>query len=290
MDLAQFIKATGIPLDGGMPDTPWPSNLALYRRNAVSDLESHLYEPVYCLVLQGSKMTSVGRQSAAVRPGDGMLVSHHLPVLSRITDARPDAPYIALVLTLDLGLLRRVYAQIADTLIPDDDAQSLAIAPGTPDLLEPLARYVNLASHPLDAQVLGEAYLFEIHYRLLLSPAGGMLRNLLSIDSHASRISKAISEIRAGFRAPLAVPDLARTVGMSPSSFHEHFKAVTGTTPLQYHKDLRLLEAKSLLTDGTHSVSSAAFAVGYESPTHFSRDYSRRFGNAPSTEAQTLSV
>lgn len=112
-----------------------------------------------------------------------------------------------------------------------------------------------------------------------------MLRNLLVADSHASRIEKAIQRLRTGFRASFNVADLARTAGMSASSFHEHFKAVTGTTPLQYQKDLRLIEARSLLQDQRHSVSQAAYAVGYESPTHFSRDYSRKFGLPPSKDS-----
>ena len=121
----------------------------------------------------------------------------------------------------------------------------------------------------------------EIHFRLLLSPIGGMLRNLLSVDSHASRISKSIQLIRASFKDPLKVPELAQAAGMSPSSFHEHFKSVTGTTPLQYQKDLRMIEARTLLSNGISSVSAAGFEVGYESPTHFSRDYSRKFGCSP---------
>lgn len=139
---------------------------------------------------------------------------------------------------------------------------------------------------PLDAHVLGPAILREIHYRLVLSPLGAMVRTLASADSHASRVARAIHKVRAEFRAPLSVPDLARTAGMSASSFHEHFKSVTGTTPLQYQKALRLIEARALITERAASVAQAAFAVGYESPTHFSRDYARKFGRPPSREAR----
>jgi len=112
-----------------------------------------------------------------------------------------------------------------------------------------------------------------------------MLRNLLVADSHASRVAKAIRRLRAEFRSPLSVSDLAKTAGMSASSFHQHFKAVTGTTPLQYQKDLRLIEARALLANASLTVSAAAYAVGYESPTHFSRDYSRKFGLPPRRDA-----
>lgn len=142
-------------------------------------------------------------------------------------------------------------------------------------------RYLELMDAPLDAQVLGPMIVREIHFRLLMSPIGGMLRNLLSVDSHASRIAKAIIRIRNKFREPLVVAELAEIAGMSPSSFHEHFKSVTGTTPLQYQKDLRMIEAREILMRGACSVSIAGFEVGYESPTHFSRDYSRKFGCSP---------
>ena len=243
-----------------------------------------VYEPVMCLILQGSKVTSIGDQTVELLPGDALLVSHDLPVVSRITRASRQEPYLALILSLDLGLARSLYDQVADAPALDAPARSLAASPAGKSLLEPLVRYFELMDNPMDARVLGPSILREIHYRLLLSPAGRMLRHLLVADSHASRISKAIRKVRAEFRSALSVPDLARTAGMSASSFHEHFKSVTGTTPLQYQKDLRLIEAKTLLLNRNHTVSEAAYAVGYESPTHFSRDYSRKFGLPPSRD------
>jgi transcriptional regulator GlxA family with amidase domain len=147
-----------------------------------------------------------------------------------------------------------------------------------------MARYLELSNNPLDAKVLGSSLRMEIHYRLLLSPLGKMLRKLIATDSQASRVAKAIYRVREGFRSPLSVPDLAKTAGMSVSSFHQHFKSVTGTTPLQYQKDLRLIEARALLSDRGQTVSQTAFSVGYERPTHFSRDYSRKFGVPPSRD------
>ena len=210
-----------------------------------------------------------------------MLVSHDLPVSSRITEASPDAPYRALILSLDLGVLRSLYELVGEEITGTQSARSLSAGAADPSWVEPLVRYLDLAGSPLDAQVLGPLILKEIHYRLLVSPIGVMLRNLLSVDSHASRISRSIQRIRSNFRDPLAVEDLAQLAGMSPSSFHEHFKSVTGTTPRQYQKDLRLIEARALLSRGVSSVSAAGYQVGYESPTHFSRDYARKFGCSP---------
>ena len=195
-----------------------------------------IYEPVVCLILQGSKVTSIGDQRVDLRPGDALLVSHDLPVVSRITKASKPEPYIAVILSLDLGLVRSLYDQVTDSDLPGAKARSLSAWQADPAWLAPLIRYFELMDNPMDAQVLGPSILREIHYRLLLSPIGRMLRRLLIADSHASRIAKAIHVLRNEFRSPLCVSDLANRAGMSPSSFHEHFKSVTGTTPLQYQK------------------------------------------------------
>ena len=137
------------------------------------------------------------------------------------------------------------------------------------------------------SKVLGPLTSKEIHYRLLMAPFGGMLRSLIRYDSNASAIARALGHIRADIRSPIAVPDLARRVGMSTSSFHKHFKTITSTTPLQYQKDLRLLEAQRLLKTGGASVTAAAFDVGYESPSQFSREYARKFGVPPSRDPAT---
>ena len=287
MDLPHLIalcRQNSVQNNGDFPDLP---DLSLYQRQAPSDIEATIYNPVVCLILQGSKRTSVGDQAVELRPGDALVVSHDLPVSSRITLASPAEPYLALILSLDLGLIRGLYEQIAEAPgVADLPARSLSAGPADPAWLAPLLRYVELAGDALDARVLGPAALREIHYRLLLSPHGRMLRHLLLADSHASRVARAIARLRSEFRAPVSVADLAKTAGMSASSFHVHFKAVTGTTPLQYLKDLRLIEARGLLAGRARSVSDAAYAVGYESPTHFSRDYSRKFGLPPSREAR----
>lgn len=162
--------------------------------------------------------------------------------------------------------------------------------PAEPDLIEPISRYFSLMDATLDAQVIGPLILREIHFRLLKSPLGGMLRNLPSVESQASRITKATMQIRADFRQPLAVTDLARLAGMSQSSFHEHLKSVTGTTPLQYQKDLRMIEARGLLLGGNQSVSAVGYDIGYQSPIQFSSEYTRKYGVSPSRDAAAMSI
>lgn len=288
MDLSHLIDLCTRHAGGGTGSFQLLPGLTVLRREAASDIEAVIYEPVVCLILQGSKMTAIGDQVAELRPGDALLVSHDLPVVSRITSASPREPYLALILSLDLALVRSLYDQLADA--PGSAAvqgRSLAAGPAEPAWVAPLARYLELIDDPLDAKVLGPSIRREIHYRLLLSPIGGMLRSLLLADSHASRVARAIRLLRNGFRSRLTVQELAKAAGMGASAFHDHFRAVTGTTPLQYLKDLRLIEARSLLADRGYAVSEAAYAVGYESPTHFSRDYARKFGLPPSRQAPT---
>jgi AraC-like DNA-binding protein len=255
--------------------------ISIFKREQISEFEATIYNPVICLILQGRKEMHIGARSISLAKGDALLVSHALPVNSRITKASVAVPYRALIFSLDLGVLRSLYEQVGDTVSQAHDATSLCTSETDPAWIGPMSRYLELMDAPLDAQVLGPMIVKEIHFRLLTSPIGGMLRNLLSVDSHASRISRSIIKIRADFRETLAMADLAQLAGMSQSSFHEHFKSVTGTTPLQFQKELRMIEAHALLTRGAPSVSAAGFEVGYESPTHFSRDYSRKFGCSP---------
>lgn len=282
MDLARLIDQSNRYWLESLENGRTLPGLTVVRRVAVSDMEAVVYEPVICLILQGRKETSIGAQFADLGPGDILLVSHDLPVQSRITKASPQEPYLAVILKLDLDVVRGLYEQLADAANCDAGGRSLSAGRVEPAWLQALERYLDLQKDPLDARVLGPSVLRELHYRILLSPAGKMLRTLLVIDSHASRVAKAILRLRREFQSPLALPELARTAGMSTTSFHQHFKAITGTTPLQYQKDLRLIAARTLLAERGQTVTEAAYAIGYESPTHFSRDYKRKFGRSPS--------
>ncbi|MEP4039048.1 AraC family transcriptional regulator [Pseudophaeobacter sp.] len=253
----------------------------VFQRDADSEYEATLYNPFICIILQGRKEVHIGQNSVSLVPNDALLVSHDLPVTAKIFEASQTAPYRSLVFALDLGLLRSLFDQVGEVIQNESSASALAATSADPSFIAPMVRYLELMDAPIDAQILGPMIVKEIHFRLLMSPIGGMLRNLLSVDSHASRIATSIKKIRGSFREPLIVAQLAEIAGMSPSSFHEHFKSVTGTTPLQYQKDLRMIEAREILMKGAPSVSAAGFEVGYESPTHFSRDYSRKFGCSP---------
>ncbi len=287
MDFSRLIELSNrysTPQGQGTGETP---GLSVYRREAPSDannVEAYLYEPVLCFVLQGNKIVCLRDREVNLEQGCALLVSHNLPVTSRIIKASPEEPYLCVILTLDLQLLRNIYASIADLPIPNSGINSFVTAPAEEMWVAPLQRYLELLDNPLDSRALGPSILHEVHYRLLLSSIGGMLRKFLARDSHESRIAIAIQKLKQNYRSTISIGDLAKAAGMSVSSFHEHFKTVTGSTPLQYQKDLRLMEAKGLLTALKHNVAGAAYAVGYQSPNHFSRDYSRKFGVPPSRD------
>ena len=254
--------------------------LLLLRQDSSSSFEASLYEPVLCLILQGRKQVSIGERTLSFGPGECLLVSHELPVCSRITKA----PYLALVLAVDVATIRKLYDEVAASALDSRNARAAETYRADPGLLDALRRYLALADSPADAKVLGPLISKELHYRLLVAPFGGMLRNLICRDSNASAIARAIGHIRRDVRSPIAIPELARRVGMSASLFYKHFKTVTSTTPLQYQKELRLLEARRLLKTGDTSVTSAAYEVGYESSSQFSREYVRKFGVPPSQD------
>lgn len=254
--------------------------LVLLWQDTPSVFEASLYQPVLCLILQGRKQVSIGGETLSFGPGECLLVSHDLPVSSRVTSA----PYLALVLQVDAGTVRKVRDEVAESVLDDERPRAAVTHRADPGLLDALRRYLAVAGAPSDAKALGPLISQEIHYRLLVAPFGGMLRHLLRHDSNASAVARAIGHIRGDIRSSIAVPDLARRVGMSASSFHKHFKAITSTTPLQYQKELRLLEARRLLKTGGASVTTVAYEVGYESASQFSREYARKFRIPPSQD------
>ena len=280
-DLIQAAKDLVSPDTGDGVTKLGLGEAVLLRRSHPSAIEGTLYRPLLCLVLQGAKDVVAGSLSVQCPAGHAIIVSHDLPVLSRITVASPDAPYIAFVLPLDLGLLRGFYDQMPDYADAGEPTRALLAHPSDADLRDAVARFLALLREDRSGPLLGPILLREIHARLLISPQGAILRRFLRRDDPSNQLARAIATIRASLERPLSVSALAERAGMSKSSFHAHFKAVTGLTPGQYQKDVRLLEARRLIVESDAAISSVAFDVGYESPAQFSRDYSRKYGNPP---------
>lgn len=254
----------------------------LFWRHEVSTIdEGYLYNPLLCVVLQGAKEVRAGDLSVICPQGHAIVVSHDLPVLSRITEASPESPYIAFILPLDLAVLRDFRDQVPD--FGDHDAPSGALASYRVDtgFLGAVERLLELVGDDHAAPVLAPIVLRELHARLLLSPQGAILRRLLWREHPSNQVAKAIASLRQSIDRPLSIAELAEHAGMSKSSFHAHFKAVTGQSPGQYQKDIRLIEARRLILEGALAISAVAFEVGYESPAQFSRDYARKYGRPP---------
>lgn len=264
---------------GDEPAATEVPNLGVSRQFAPTVLYPVAYEPVLCVVLSGGKQAMFGDQTVTFRQGQSAVIGIDIITTSSVIEASRAAPYVALAMRLDLPLLRDLAAEIG---LSSELEGGPGIVAGETDaaLLDAIDRLFALNEQPRSIPILAPLLTREIHYRLLQDHVGALPRSLALRGSHASRVGAAIQFIRSRFADPLGVPDLAQIAGMSVSTFHEHFKAVAGTTPLQYQKRLRLLEAKKLLASGG-SVTDAAFSVGYESSTQFSREFSRYFGASP---------
>lgn len=261
--------------------------LILLREEQPSEIIPTFYEPALCLILQGRKEVTAGKRSFSLGAGELLIISHDVPVVSKITDASASEPYVALVLLLDYSIIRSLEYEFAGISQGSDEqstVRSLEVTEANSHIADSLFRLINASQDLIDSKVLLPQILREVHYRLMQAPSGAMLRNLLQHNSHASKISKAISYIRDNYAETLSVAEVAKSVGMSSSSFFHHFKAITESTPLQYQKDIRLLEARKLLVGEGESVTLTALKVGYESPNQFSREYARKFGAPPSSD------
>lgn len=275
------------------PPVPFPTGIdgfTMVRCRTPTSFQAMAYTPLLCVVLQGSKESYLGTTPVRFSAGESLIVSLDLPSVSRVVDASVEAPYLALALELDLGMIRELYAETEETDFVDDEARAMESGVADEKLVQAMGRLFDLVERPVGRRVLVPLLVREIHFRLLLARHGGMLRHLAQSDSHASRITTALARIRSTFTEALRVEELAALAAMSPSSFYEHFKSVTGTSPLQYQKDLRLLEARRRMLAGERSVSTVAFGVGYESSAQFSREYSRKFGIPPSRERRSANA
>jgi AraC-like DNA-binding protein len=263
----------------------------MLRHEIATGQHATVYRPLLCLVLQGAKDVETSARTMTVRAGQSLIVSHALPVLSRITEAAPDTPYVALVFPLDLDLLR----SLAPLMLPSSDSRpsdpfSIHLYDTDSEIEDALRRYFSQCETDAARRLLAPITAREIHARLLMGPHGETLQRLLWHESTASRIFQATRDIQTHLARTIVVKDLARDVGMSSSAFFEQFKTVTGTTPLQYQKDLRLIRARDALQTSSAKVSEIAFSVGYESSSQFSREYSRKFGRSPRKDRELVPV
>lgn len=248
-----------------------------------------VYQPSLCIVLQGTKEILYGEDRLVYGAMECLVVSIELPACGRVIEASPDAPFLGVVIDFDVAMLREVLEQV-DTLpvSENEPAPCVFVAQVDAPLAECVLRLIRMTQTPKAIQILYPSVMREICYWLLSSEHGGDLRKLALPETQMQRIAKAIHFLRENFTRTLRVEQLAEAAWMSPSSFHQHFKKLTSMTPLQYQKQLRLLEARRLLVAGTATVAEAAYRVGYESASQFSREYSRMFGISPKRSVANL--
>lgn len=254
----------------------------MMRVHAPTGIIRAMCKPLLCLVLQGAKQVTAGEAFHEFAAGQSLIVSVDLPITARVVRASRDEPYLALSLELDMGVMREVMGQVATTTAPPPRHDPVLFVDDTEEAVADCAlRLVRLLDRPEAAAVLRPSIVKEMHYWLLAGRHGAAIRRLALPDSQTQRVARAVAMLRAEFARPIPVERLAATSGMSLSSFHQHFKAVTSLSPRQFQKQLRLLEARRLMLSDGLSASRAAFDVGYESVSQFTREYGRMFGAPP---------
>lgn len=247
-----------------------------------------LYEPTACFVAQGRKLATAGSTALRYGPGSFLVASVGMPVVGSVIEAKLKHPYLSLQLDLDSPQLGEL--ALAQPAPEPASVTGLTLNQMTGTLLDAITRLVRLLDEPRDAQALGPLAIREVFYRLLTGPAGATIHAMTQSDSRHGQIARAIVWIRSHFTERFKIDDVAHVAGMSRSTFHEHFKAVTAMSPLEFRNQLRMQEARRLMVAKGLDAARAGFSVGYESASQFSRDYSRLFGATPARDASRMRV
>ncbi|GGF78574.1 AraC family transcriptional regulator [Azorhizobium oxalatiphilum] len=266
----------------GLAQTPVPG-LTTIRATTPTGLAHGIPCPLVCLILQGTKQVTLGIETFTFNAGESLLITADVPTVSQITRASPEEPYLSLVLDLDVGLIAELTCEMAAG--GTEEGSAVRFEPTDGEVAEAALRLMRLLDRPAAVPVLHKPLVRELHYWLLAGRHGAAIRRLGQPDGAARRVGQAVARLRAEFARPLRVEDLAAAAGMSRSSFHDHFKTVTSLSPLQFQKQLRLIEARRLMLGEGLAAGSAAFAVGYESVPQFTREYGRLFGLPPGRDA-----
>ncbi|HEX7387224.1 MAG TPA: AraC family transcriptional regulator [Castellaniella sp.] len=264
-------------------------SLTLSRRESVTEPCACVVEPSLVVVVQGAKQLLVGDHAYAYDIDHFMITSLDIPASSQVLQASPDKPLLGLVLKLDVGLIAELISQ-ARLPSPGKCTAEASVGLGTISLalLEPCFRLLALLNTPADIPVLAPLIEREIHYKLLKSDLAARLWQIAAMGGQRQRIARAIDLLKANYAEPLHMADLAAHVQMSTSSLHHYFRQLTAKSPLQYQKWLRLREARRLMLNEGMDAAGAAFRVGYESPSQFSREYGRLFGAPPKRDIESL--
>ncbi len=272
-------EGTAVPLEG----------LQLRRASAPKELGHGVSYPALCVIAQGAKELLLGEDRYRYDPAHYLITTATLPITSRIIEASEERPFLGLVLRLDPTLVGSVMVEAGHSAPRrPSDVRAIAVSLLDAGLLDAVVRLVRLLDSPTDARFLAPLIKREIVYRLLMGEQGGRLNHIAVLGGHTHRIVEAIDRLRKDFDRPLRIEDMARELGMSVSSFHHHFKAVTAMSPLQFQKQIRLQEARRLMLGDDLDAASAGYRVGYGDASHFTRDYKRLFGEPPVRDVERL--
>lgn len=281
--VAEFSK------EDGFSPTAIPSLRTI--RTCVTDVRvPGVYSPSVCMILQGEKDVFLNHEKYTYGPSKYLAISIDLPVIGQVTKASGKEPYLCLQLDLDTHIISDLLLQSPLPSIAEESTRGLFVGNLDSGLTESMTRLVNLLHKPDDIDYLAPLAIREIHYRLLKGPHGPAIAQIATMGSNMNRIAQAIRLLKERYAEPIRVESLAEMVNMSVSSFHFHFKEVTAQSPLQYQKRLRLMEARQLMLTGLANAANAAYQVGYESPSQFSREYAREFGAPPATDISRIRV
>jgi AraC-like DNA-binding protein len=267
------------------------AQLEFMRESAAPTALRAVYEPTLCIILQGKKETLLGQETYHYGAAQYIVVTVDLPLSGTIVEATADQPYLCFKLNLDTTRLWKIINQLGRS--PDKQESSvrgLFVSDANVPLIECATRLTRLLDTPEDIPFLAPMMIGELYYRLLMSDQNEAVWQIATSGSYMQRIAEVINQIKAEFTKSLSMDDLAKQASMSSATFHRHFKAVTSMSPLQYQKQLRLLEARRLLLAKNVDATQAAYQVGYESPSQFSREYSRMFGAPPIKDVERLRV
>jgi AraC-like DNA-binding protein len=268
---------------------PLIPGLTLHRWEAPPGPTSYMLEPSICLIGQGSKRVLLGDEAHVYDADSFLITSVDLPLTAQIIEASIERPYLGLTLTLDL---RTIAELMLDHSLPTvgrpQNCLGIAVSKVSPHLVDAFRRLIGLLARPQEIAALAPLIKKEIFYRLLAGEQGPRLRQIISVESHGYQIARTIDWLRDNFRKPFKVEDLAAKAGLSVSAFHNHFRIVTAMSPLQFQKRMRLSEARRLMFTEHMDATTAAFEVGYESPSQFSREYRRLFGGPPLRDIRSL--